>query len=47
MPFTPKFLATAIGSLPHPDPDRAVDVVLRNIPDAPIWPVRSAGRKRR
>ena len=33
-----KFLATAIGSLPHPDPARAVDVVLENIPEAPIWP---------
>jgi hypothetical protein len=34
----PKFLATAIGSLPLSDPDKAVDVVLGNIPEAPIWP---------
>ena len=34
----PKFLATAIGSLPHNDPAKAVEVVLANIPEAPIWP---------
>ncbi|MFI5381913.1 MAG: hypothetical protein ACHRHE_21665 [Tepidisphaerales bacterium] len=34
----PKCLATAIGSLPHADPAKAVDVVLASIPDAPIWP---------
>lgn len=34
----PKFLATAIGSLPLNDPAKAVDVVLANIPEAPIWP---------
>jgi hypothetical protein len=34
----PKFLATAIGSLPHADPAVAVDIVLKSIPDAPIWP---------
>ncbi len=34
----PKFLATAIGSLPLTDPVHAVDVVLTNIPEAPIWP---------
>ena len=38
MPFEPKCLATAIGSLPHADPAKAVDVVLGAIPDAPIWP---------
>ena len=38
MNFKPKFLATAIGSLPHQDPASAVDLVLRHIPDAPIWP---------
>ena len=32
------FLATAIGSLPHVSPDEAVNVVLRSIPDCPIWP---------
>src|SRR5690606_21141767 len=34
----PKCTATAIGSLPHPDPAQAVDVVMRSIPSAPIWP---------
>ncbi len=38
MSMKPKFLATAIGSLPHPDAAAAVDVVLSNIPNAPIWP---------
>jgi hypothetical protein len=33
-----KFLATAIGSLPHSDPNKAVEVVLASIPEAPIWP---------
>jgi hypothetical protein len=31
-------LATAIGSLPHKDPEQAVKVVLENIPNAPTWP---------
>jgi methionine synthase II (cobalamin-independent) len=34
----PKCTATAIGSLPHADPQAAVKVVLNAIPDAPIWP---------
>ena len=34
----PKFLATAIGSLPHTNPAEAVEVVLGAIPRAPIWP---------
>jgi hypothetical protein len=38
MSIKPKFLATAIGSLPHADPAVAVDIVLKSIPDAPIWP---------
>jgi len=38
MSFTPKCLATAIGSLPHAKAEDAVRVVLNNIPDAPIWP---------
>lgn len=36
--FEPKFLATAIGSVPYSDPAAAVDLVLANIPEAPIWP---------
>ncbi len=38
MSFEPRCLATAIGSLPHADAQRAVEVVLSSIPDAPIWP---------
>ena len=32
------FQATAIGSLPHASADEAVTVVLRSIPECPIWP---------
>jgi hypothetical protein len=32
------FLATAIGSLPHASADDAVSVVLRSIPECPVWP---------
>ncbi len=42
MSFKPKCLATAIGSLPHDTAEAALDVVLKNIPDAPIWPQVSA-----
>ncbi|HWQ55766.1 MAG TPA: hypothetical protein VN442_18915 [Bryobacteraceae bacterium] len=38
MSFEPRCLATAIGSLPHADPQEAVRVILGSIPDAPIWP---------
>jgi len=38
MSFEPCCLATAIGSLPHKDPQQAVEVVLRSIPNVPIWP---------
>ena len=38
MSFQPQCLATAIGSLPHRNPEDAVRVVLASIPDAPIWP---------
>jgi len=38
MPFAPRFLATAIGSLPHVDPVQALDLVLASLPEAPIWP---------
>ncbi len=38
MSFEPKCLATAIGSLPHAKAEDAVSIILRNIPDAPIWP---------
>ncbi len=38
MNIKPKCLATAIGSLPHSDAAVAVEVVLKSIPNAPIWP---------
>jgi len=38
MSFQPKFLATAIGSMPFDNADYAVDVSLKNLPEAPIWP---------
>ncbi|MHB9036247.1 MAG: uroporphyrinogen decarboxylase/cobalamine-independent methonine synthase family protein [Armatimonadota bacterium] len=38
MGFSPRCTATAIGSLPHANPEDAVKVVLTNIPEAPIWP---------
>lgn len=38
MSFKPKCLATAIGSLPHVNPEDAVKVILNSIPDCPIWP---------
>lgn len=36
--FKPKFLATAIGSLPHTDPPQAVELILANLTEAPNWP---------
>lgn len=38
MNFSPKCMATAIGSLPHAAAEDAVKVILENIPNAPIWP---------
>jgi methionine synthase II (cobalamin-independent) len=38
MAFNPKGLATAIGSLPHKEPSQACDVILKNIPEIPMWP---------
>jgi hypothetical protein len=35
-------MATAIGSLPHTDPEAAVDLVMENLPEAPVWPQLSA-----
>ena len=37
MSIKPKFLSTAIGSMPFSDPEHAVDISLSNL-DAPIWP---------
>jgi hypothetical protein len=38
MEFKPRFLASAVGSMPHADSAKAVDVVLAALPEAPIWP---------
>jgi len=38
VPFNPQCLATAIGSMPHEDPDAACDLFLRTIPEIPVWP---------
>lgn len=33
-----KFLATAIGSFPHDEAKKAVDLILETMPEAPVWP---------
>ena len=38
MDFSPRCLATAIGSFPHKDAAEACDLILRSIPDIPVWP---------
>jgi len=38
MGFKPKCLATSIGSLPHKEPRRAVELVLESLPRIPAWP---------
>ena len=38
MEFRPRCLATAIGSFPHKDAGEACDLILKSIPDIPIWP---------
>jgi hypothetical protein len=38
MNWKPACLATAIGSLPHENPEAACRVILKNIPEIPIWP---------
>lgn len=38
MKFEPRFMATGIGSLPHTSAERACEVVLENVPEAPFWP---------
>jgi len=37
-PFLPRGLATAIGSLPHTDPEAACALVWRYLPEIPVWP---------
>ncbi len=38
MDFQPRFLGTAIGSLPHFDPEAACSLMVDSFPDAPPWP---------
>ncbi len=33
-----KFLATAIGSFPHDEAKKAVDIIIETMPEAPVWP---------
>ena len=37
-PFEPRGLATAIGSMPHHDPHQACSLVLKHLPEIPVWP---------
>ncbi len=36
--FEPNFLPISLGSVPHPDPETACELVLRNFPQIPTWP---------
>ncbi len=38
IPALPPFLPTGVGSLPHTDPDRAVELVLSRLREVPCWP---------
>ncbi len=38
MAFSPRCLATAIGSFPHKDAGAACELILKSIPDIPTWP---------
>jgi len=38
MPFKPRGLATAIGSMPHLDPSTACRFILRTFEEIPFWP---------
>lgn len=38
LPRIPPGMTLAIGSMPHKDPDRAVDLILDACPQAPCWP---------
>ena len=38
MAFTPKCMATGIGSFPHQDTSAACNLVLKTIPEMPLWP---------
>ncbi len=38
MQFNPRGIATAIGSFPHLEPEAACELILKYIPEIPIWP---------
>src|SRR4030042_228312 len=38
MDFNPKGLATAIGSFPQTDPGIVSELILKNLPEIPLWP---------
>ena len=40
MPAMPEFgcLPTAIGSMPHTNPDEACSIIMKHLPDIPFWP---------
>ena len=38
MAFSPRCLATAIGSFPHKDAGAACELILKSIPEIPTWP---------
>jgi len=38
MGFSPRCVATAIGSFPHKDAGRACDLILKSLPEIPTWP---------
>ena len=38
MQFNPQGIATAIGSFPHLDPEPACELILKHMPEIPIWP---------
>ena len=44
MAFLGNFLATGIGSVPHTDPSRITELIVKNFPDAPFWPQLSRRR---
>ena len=38
MKFSPRGMTTAIGSFPHREPEAACEMILKYIPEIPIWP---------
>jgi len=38
IPFEPKCLPAAVGSFPHLHPYEVIDLILRQLPEIPLWP---------